>query len=136
MVNPCTNVSDDLALAERAEATVLDEPAARVLRRFRQDMLSVWHEKHFEEPVFPTRLLARRAVQQGAGGGQFGLLCFGNLAHFADLRADGEQFVFGGFAGAVGVLHVAQDLLGALLGAIVMLPFSARLIVNGTTRPP
>ncbi|MBY0332357.1 MAG: cytochrome P450 [Acetobacteraceae bacterium] len=33
-----------------------------MLRRFRQDMLSVWHERHFEERFFATRLLARRAL--------------------------------------------------------------------------
>jgi cytochrome P450 len=37
-------------------------PPLELLRRFRRDMLSVWHERHFEEPVFATRLLARRAV--------------------------------------------------------------------------
>ncbi|WP_083876668.1 MarR family winged helix-turn-helix transcriptional regulator [Ideonella sp. B508-1] len=47
MVNPCTNVSDDLALEERPEATVLDEPAARVLRRFRQVFNAV--KTHFQQ---------------------------------------------------------------------------------------
>ena len=37
-------------------------PPLDLLRRFREDMLSVWHERHFEEPVFPTRLLTRRAL--------------------------------------------------------------------------
>ena len=37
-------------------------PPLELLRRFRQDMLSVWHERHFEEPFFATRLLARRAL--------------------------------------------------------------------------
>jgi cytochrome P450 len=37
-------------------------PPLTLLRRFREDMLSIWHERHFEEPVFPTRLLARRAL--------------------------------------------------------------------------
>lgn len=37
-------------------------PPLELLRRFRRDMLSVWHERHFEEPVFATRLLARRAL--------------------------------------------------------------------------
>lgn len=37
-------------------------PPLELLRRFRTDMLSVWHERHFEEPVFPTRLLARRVL--------------------------------------------------------------------------
>ncbi len=37
-------------------------PPLELLRRFRRDMLSVWHEKHFEEPIFATRLLARRIL--------------------------------------------------------------------------
>ncbi|MBX9699432.1 MAG: cytochrome P450, partial [Acetobacteraceae bacterium] len=37
-------------------------PPLTLLRRFRADMLSVWHERHFEEPIFATRLLARRAI--------------------------------------------------------------------------
>lgn len=35
-------------------------PPLALLRRFRRDMLSVWHERHFEEAFFATRLLARR----------------------------------------------------------------------------
>jgi len=35
-------------------------PPLALLARFRSDMLSVWHERHFEEPFIATRLLARR----------------------------------------------------------------------------
>ncbi|KAB0581599.1 winged helix-turn-helix transcriptional regulator [Ideonella dechloratans] len=47
MVNPCTNVSADLALQSVPVATVLDEPAARVLRRFRQVFNAV--KTHFQQ---------------------------------------------------------------------------------------
>ncbi|WP_374427556.1 MarR family winged helix-turn-helix transcriptional regulator [Ideonella dechloratans] len=47
MVNPCPNASADPALESRSAATVLDEPAARVLRRFRQVFNAV--KTHFQQ---------------------------------------------------------------------------------------
>jgi DNA-binding MarR family transcriptional regulator len=47
MVNPCPNASADPALENRSAATVLDEPAARVLRRFRQVFNAV--KTHFQQ---------------------------------------------------------------------------------------
>lgn len=47
MVNPCTNVSVDEAPQDAPAATVLDEPAARVLRRFRQVFNAV--KTHFQQ---------------------------------------------------------------------------------------
>jgi cytochrome P450 len=35
-------------------------PPLELLRRFRRNMLEVWHERHFEKEFFETRLLARR----------------------------------------------------------------------------
>lgn len=37
-------------------------PLPDLLRRLRRNLLEVWHERHFEEPCFPTRLLARRIL--------------------------------------------------------------------------
>lgn len=47
MVNPCTYVSADEAPQDAPAATVLDEPAARVLRRFRQVFNAV--KTHFQQ---------------------------------------------------------------------------------------
>lgn len=47
MVNPCTHVSADEAPQHSPAATVLDEPAARVLRRFRQVFNAV--KTHFQQ---------------------------------------------------------------------------------------
>ncbi len=37
-------------------------PLPELLRRLRRNLLEVWHERHFEEPCFATRLLTRRIL--------------------------------------------------------------------------
>jgi cytochrome P450 len=37
-------------------------PPLELLRRFRRNMLGVWHERHYEEEIFETRLLLRRVL--------------------------------------------------------------------------